>query len=245
VTDDRAPERTPAGNSAADSAELSFREAFAAAAKRSGFGQVEPGEAPSAKALLRAVGGVRGIIESVLPVLGFVVIYTITANVVWSVAAPVALSVVFVIIRLVTRTPFVPAVGGLLLVVVSAAISLWTGQGRDNFLLGFWINGAGIVILVISLLARRPFIGVIAGFLTGEPDGWRGDKAKFRVAVIATFLWIGVFGLRLAVELPLYFANLTSALGTMKLILGVPLYATALWVTWLLMRTAYARPVER
>src|SRR5690606_35089843 len=117
-------------------AELSFREAFAAAARRSGFGQVEPGEAPSAKALLRAVGGVRGIIESVLPVLGFVIIYTITENVLWSVAAPVAVSVVFVVVRIITRTPFVPAVGGLVLVLVSAAISLWTGQGRDNFLLG-------------------------------------------------------------------------------------------------------------
>ncbi len=52
--------------------------------------------------------------------------------------------------------------------------------------------------------------------------------------MIATLLWIGVFGLRLGVELPLYFADLTSALGTMKLILGVPLYATALWITWLL-----------
>ena len=231
--------------SESDSPEPGFRDAFAAAARKSGFGQVEPGEAPTAGALLRAVGGVRGIIESVLPVLGFVIIYTLTANVLWSVAAPVALSLIFVIIRIATRTPFIPAVGGLILVVVSAIISLVTGQGKDNFLLGFWINGAGIVILVVSLIARRPLIGLIAGFLTGDSEGWRADKAKFRVAVIATILWICVFGLRLAVELPLYFADLTSALGTMKLILGVPLYATALWVTWLLMRTAYARPVER
>jgi hypothetical protein len=230
---------------AQETPEPTFREAFAAAAKRSGFGQVAPGEAPSAGALLRAVGGVRGIIESVFPVLGFVVIYTITGNVLWSVGVPIAISLIFVLIRIVTRTPVIPALGGLALLVVSAVISLLTGQGRDNFLLGFWINGAGVVILVISLLVRRPFIGVIAGFLVGDAELWRTDRAKFRVAVIATFLWIGVFGLRLAVELPLYFANLTSALGAMKLILGVPLYATTLWVTWLLMRTAYARPVER
>lgn len=228
----------------AETPEPSFREAFAAAAKKSGFGQVEPGQAPTVGALFKAVGGVRGIIESVLPVLAFVVIYTITSNVLWSVGIPVVISVAFVIIRIATRTPFIPAVGGLALLIVSAVISLITGQGKDNFLLGFWINGIAIVILLLSLILRRPFIGIVAGFLTSDSEGWLKDKAKFRVALIATLLWIGVFGLRLAVELPLYFADLTSALGTMKLILGVPLYATALWLTWLLMRTAYARPVE-
>lgn len=233
------------GKTEAEQPEPTFREAFAAAAKRSGFGQVEPGEAPTAGALFKAVGGIRGIIESVLPVLTFVVIYTITSNVAWSVGVPVVISIAFVIVRIATRTPFIPAVGGLVLVIVSAVISLITGQGKDNFLLGFWINGIAIVILLLSLVLRRPFIGIVAGFLTGDGEGWLKDKAKFRVALIATLLWIGVFGLRLAVELPLYFADLTSALGTMKLILGVPLYATALWLTWLLMRTAYARPVEQ
>ncbi len=82
---------------------------------------------------------------------------------------PVAISIVFVIIRIATRTPFIPAVGGLVLVIVSAVISLITGQGKDNFLLGFWINGIAIVILLLSLIARRPFIGIIAGFLRATP----------------------------------------------------------------------------
>jgi hypothetical protein len=47
---------------------------------------------------------------------------------------------------------------------------------------------------------------------------------------------------RLAVELPLYFADAIQALGALKLVLGVPLYAATLWVTWLLVRTVYARP---
>jgi hypothetical protein len=50
-----------------------------------------------------------------------------------------------------------------------------------------------------------------------------------------------MFALRLAVELPLYFAQATQGLATMKLLLGVPLYAGVLWVTWLLMRVAYGR----
>jgi hypothetical protein len=89
---------------------------------------------------------------------------------------------------------------------------------------------------------RRPLIGVIAALITSTGAEWRADRAKFRVALIATFLWIGLFALRLAVELPLYFAGDTAGLATAKLLLGVPLYAALLWVTWLLMRTAYASP---
>ena len=242
MTDDRPNESESAEQQAEADAVPGFREAFSAAAKKSGFGQVEPGEAPTAGALLKAVGGVRGILESVLPVLGFVIIYTITKNVPWSVGVPVAVGVVFLVVRIATKTPWMSAVGGLALLAISATISLLTGQGKDNFVLGFFINGIGIVLLVISLLARRPLIGIIAAFLTGDSDGWTKDTSKFRVALVATLLWIGVFGLRLAVELPLYFADATEALGVAKLILGVPLYAAALWLTWLLMRTAYSRP---
>ena len=46
--------------------------------QRSRLGEVTPGEAPSGRALLGAVGGIRGLIEAILPGLGFLVLYTIT-----------------------------------------------------------------------------------------------------------------------------------------------------------------------
>ena len=125
---------------------------------------------------------------------------------------------------------------------LSAGLALITGRSQDNFLFGFFINAAFLVALLVSLIARWPLIGVIAALITGEGASWKADRAKFRVAVIATLLWIGLFSLRLGVEVPLYFAGNTQALATLKLILGVPLYAALLWVTWLLVRTAYARP---
>jgi hypothetical protein len=221
-----------------------FREAFAAAAARSGFGQVKPGEAPSAGALLGAMGGVRGIVEAVLPPFAFLIAYTVTSNLFWSVVPPLALAVIFVLVRIVTRSPVLPAIGGLVLTAVSAGFALWTGNASDNFVLGFVINGIGLALMLLSLLARRPLLGIVAGFLTGDED-WRDDRAKFRVAVIATLLWVGLFGIRLGVELPLYFAGAAQALAATKLILGLPLYAVTLWLTWLLMRTAYARPQQQ
>ena len=225
-----------------DSTQPTIRDSFAAAARRSGLGKVAPGENPSGSALLAAMGGVRGLIESILPGLGFLVVYTITQQLLPSVLFPLGLAVIFVLVRVVTRQPWTSAVAGVVGIALSAGLALLTGRAEDNFVFGFLINAVFLLALLISLAARWPLIGVIASLITGEGSTWRQDRAKVKVAIVATLLWCGLFGVRLAVELPLYFAGNTQALATLKLILGVPLYAALLWVTWLLVRTAYARP---
>ncbi len=233
---------TPPDDSEPTEGQPDFRSALAAAARTSGLGKVAPGETPSGSALLRAMGGVRGLVESILPGLGFLVVYTITQELVASVLIPLALAIVFVIARIVARQPWTSAAAGVIGIALSAGLALITGRAEDNFVFGFGINAVFLAALIVSLVVRWPLIGVIASLITGEGTGWRSDRAKLRVAIIATLLWCGLFALRLGVELPLYFAGNTAALATLKLILGVPLYAALLWVTWLLVRTAYARP---
>ena len=220
----------------------SISDALAAAARGSGLGRVAPGEAPSSQALLTAMGGIRGIVESILPGLGFLLIYAITHELAPAVLIPLAVAVVFVILRVVMRQPWTSAAVGVLGVGISAGLALLTGRPEDNFLPGFFINGAFLVGLVVSIAVRWPLIGVISGLITGEGQGWREDRAKARVALIATLLWCGLFAIRLVVELPLYFAGNATGLATAKLILGVPFYAAMLWVTWLLVRTAWSKP---
>jgi hypothetical protein len=215
-----------------------FREAMSAAARRSGLGKVTPGETPTAGALLAAIGGVRGLIESIVPGLGFLVTYTITQNLVPSVLAPLGLAVAFIIIRVVARQPVTTALAGALGIGISAALALLTGNANDNFVPGFFINGGVLLVMIVSLIARRPFVGVIVGLLLGDDD-WRRNAAKMRVAAVATVLWATLSALRLAVQVPLYLAESTEALAATKLVMGVPLYAMLLWVTWLLVRTAW------
>ncbi len=216
-------------------------ETFAQAVRRSAFGYVTPGQTPTGADLLRAMGGVRGIAESLVPGLAFLVIYAITREVLPSVLIPFGLAVVLVLVRIVMRQPWRPAVMGVVLLGVSAGLALLTGRAEDNFVLGFVINAVFLIALTISLAARRPLVGVIASLLTGEGPSWRADKARLRVSVIATLLWCGLFALRLAVELPLYFVGNTAGLATAKLVLGIPFYAAVLWATWLLMRTAWSK----
>ena len=219
----------------------SFSEALSAAAQKSGFGRVTPGETPTAGALLGAMGGVRGIVESLLPGFVFVVVYAITEQTLPSVLIPAGIAVLFVLVRVLTRTPVVPALVGLLGIAVSAALAIFSGDAKENFVLGFWLNGAYVVGLLVSLAVRWPVIGVIVGLLRGEGSQWRDDKAKYRVAFVTTVLWTCLFAARLAVQVPLYYADQTQLLGGAKLIMGLPLYAATLWVTWLLVRAVYAR----
>jgi hypothetical protein len=221
--------------------EAGFREAFADALRKTGLGQVAPGEVPTARSLLKAMGGVRGLAESILPALGFLLIYTFTHNLVWSVLAPLALAAIFVAIRLAAKSPLGQALAGILGIVISAVLALATGRAENNFVPGIIINVVSLAVLLISILIRWPLIGVVVGFLTNEGVAWKKDRAKRRVLTLATWLWAGLFSLRLVVEVPLYFAQQTQMLAAAKLLLGVPFYAGMLWVTWLLVRAVYGR----
>lgn len=218
-----------------------FRAQMSQALRRSGLGRVAPDQAPSAATLLTAMGGVRGIVESILPGLLFLVTYTVTRSLWWSVAAPVVIALVFVVIRIVRRQPLTTSIAGLAGIVISAAIALLLNKPEANFIPGFFINAGILLVTLVTLAVRRPLIGVVASLLLSDPE-WRSDPAQRRVAYIATWFWVGLAVVRLGVELPLYFAGDTSALAAARLITGVPLYAVVLWLTWLVMRTAWTAP---
>jgi len=207
---------------------------------RSAFATVQPGHTPQASDIWAALGGPRGLVESIVPGLSFLVVYSFSQSLIWSVSAPMAVSLAFIVTRLIQRSPLQPAVVGFLGIAASAAVAVLSGRPENNFVLGLWVNGVTLAVLLISLVARRPLIGVIAGLLTADPN-WRADRAKRMMAGVATGLWSAMFGLRLAVQVPLYFAGeqAVSALAMAKLVMGVPLYGLTLWLTWLLLRSVY------
>ena len=232
--DDTEPESTR------DAIKASFEDAV----RNSPIGHLAPGEVPRAASILRAIGGVRGLTESILPGLGFLVVYTITHELVLSVLAPVVVAVSFVGIRLAARSSATLAFAGLFGVGVSAVLAMLTGRTEDNFLPGLIINVVSVLVLVISIAVKWPFIGVIVGFLANEGTAWRANVQKVRVLTLATWIWVGLFSARLLVQGPLYLSGQTEWLAATKLVMGVPLYAAMVWVTWLLVRSVYPRPAE-
>ncbi|MFN3949360.1 DUF3159 domain-containing protein [Microbacterium sp.] len=199
-------------------------------------------------AVWSAMGGWRGILESVLPSLAFVVLFTVTIDPetrqgdLWvSLGVSVGLALVFTLARLVAKSPPSAAIGGLLATAGAAVLALVTGRGQDNFVLGFFTNGAYGTAFLVSALVGWPLIGLAAGYLLGEGTRWRADRRKRRAYTWLSVAWAALFAARLAVQLPLYFAGDVTALGTLKIVMGLPLFAPMLAVTWLVVRSLSPR----
>ncbi|ALE07686.1 potassium ABC transporter [Arthrobacter sp. ERGS1:01] len=186
--------------------------------------------------LLAAAGGVRGIAESVLPGLVFLVIFTVSRNLNWSLLASVAVALVFLVMRLVQRTPLTQALAGIAGVALSAVLAMTTGKAENYYLVGFLTNAGYIAAMVVSIAVRWPVLGLLFGYARNEGVRWRAKPERLRAYRVATWIIVAVMAARLAVQLPLYFTNNVDALGAMRLIMGVPLYALGLWVAWLLSR---------
>ena len=203
------------------------------------------GEELTAASVLRAMGGIRGIVESVLPGLAFLAVYAFTLELVPSLVAPAAIGVLAIVVRLVRREPLLPAIAGLLGTVVCAALSLWTGRAQEYFVPGFWLNGAYLVGLVLSVVVGWPVVGLIVGFLMNDGTRWRARPRVRRLLSVLTLVWAAIFALRLAVQVPLYLAGdpAVTWLAATRLLMGVPLFGLMVVITWLVVRAAYV--VER
>ncbi len=79
-----------------------------------------------------AIGGVRGLVESVAPGLVFVVVYVATTNLRWALVTSVAAALVAVAARLVQRTPVTQAFGGLLGVGIGVLWAWRSGRRRTT-----------------------------------------------------------------------------------------------------------------
>ncbi|MEY4742671.1 MAG: hypothetical protein RIR34_10 [Actinomycetota bacterium] len=188
--------------------------------------------------LLASLGGWAGLIESTIPPTAFLVIYTISQNAVWSVSVSAALSLISILKQVIQSKPISQAIVGAALVTISAWLALRDhGSTKDYFIPGFITNISYGAVMLVSVLVRWPVIGLIVGFFKGWGFGWRKNRALLTRFDLVTSLWAILFGLRLLVELPLYFANNIEALGIAKLLMGYPLYAICLWFTWLSLRS--------
>jgi uncharacterized membrane protein len=141
--------------------------------------------------------------------------------------------------RVVRKQRIGAAVAGAVVVAVSAALVLITGDASTNYVPGFVINAVYGLVFLVSLLVRRPLVGLAASALSPNVD-----RAATRLFTWLTAAWVALFAIRLAVELPLFAAGQVVALGIARILLGVPLYAIVLVVTVVGVQAASA-PRER
>lgn len=214
--------------------------ALGGAARRAGL---DPDAGGSTQHVVwKAMGGWRGVLESVLPSLAFVVLFTLRPEpLILSLGVSVGLAAVFTAVRLAQKSPPSAAIGGLVAAAAAAALALFTGRGADNFVPGLITNAVYGTAMIVSALVGWSLIGLAAGFLMGEGTAWRADRRKRRAFFWLGIAWGALFLARLAVQLPLYLTDQVTLLGTLKLVMGLPLFAPMIAVTWLVARALYTR----
>lgn len=189
--------------------------------------------------IMQALGGKQGMADGGLPGAVFVTVYTISGQeltpALWS---ALAVAGVLTGLRLLRRQPLQYALAGLIGVGIAAFFASRSGEAKNFFLPGLLLQAGYALIYLISILVRWPLIGVVLGPLIGEGMTWRSNPGRRRAYTYATWVWCGMFVVRLAVQLPLYLLDETVALGYVKLLLGWPLLALAAWLTYLLLRAA-------
>lgn len=185
-----------------------------------------------------ALGGWRGMIDSAAPTAVFLAVFVATHSALRpSVYAAVGVGLGLAVVRLASRRPLQQVASGLLGLAFSAYLATRTGHSRDFFVAGLIQNTVYGTLCVGSLIARRPVLGYVVSALRGQPQDWRLDAALMRTYRAATWLWAVVFGIRLAVTLPLYLAGEVATLAAAKLILGWPVYAGAVFATVRIVKT--------
>lgn len=211
-------------------------------AARSGLGAVLQDEEFSVS---DAIGGPRGIAESVLPTLLFVVLFVVTRSVMVAAVAAVVVVLVLLIARIVQRQSPATVLGGLLGVALGAVLAIRSGEGSDFYWPGIVTNAVSLLMLLVTLALRRPLVGIVVGLLDPRVKDWAEDPDARRVYTRATLLFVGLYAAKLAVQLPLLLTGQVAALGAAKIAMGLPAFAVIAYLVWLMHRGLLARRERR
>lgn len=191
--------------------------------------------------LNKAIGGWRGLIDSALPSMLFIVIFVFQKNLNNALIASLALGGVLLVIRLFERKSLTQVFSGFLGLSISVFLTWRTKDASNFFLTGIVTNAIYGFFLLISVLIRKPLIGYLVGSLVGDATGWLKHPLLVRAYTTVTWLWVAVFGLRLLVQIPLYLNDSIALLGSVKIFMGWPLYLFAVWLTYQIVQTARAK----
>ena len=186
--------------------------------------------------ILGALGGTRGLLDSGLPSVVFLIAFNISHSLNKSAIVSIALSVIFAIARLVKRETLQHAISGVIGVAFCALLARHTGKAADFYLPGLIINVVYGIVYTVANLVGWPILGLLLGPVLGENLAWAMVPARKNAYRRAGWLWVGLFVSRLIVQYPLYKTNHINWLGTARLIMGTPLFLLVGWGTWLILR---------
>jgi len=209
------------------------------------------GEPQAKPALIEALGGKRGLVDSGLPAVVFVFVNSVVLALTSretalraAIAAALLTGLGIIVLRVARKETLQQAISGFLGLGIAVFFAARSGEARGFFLPGIFINlGYGVVFLGSALIGR-PVVGAIYAAVDGLDSRWRQDARLRRVFAVASLGWALVFASRAAVQSVLYVADRPGLLAASKLLMGWPLTIAAVALTVAYVKRARARQGE-
>jgi hypothetical protein len=197
--------------------------------------------------MLNSIGGWTGALITAIPTAVFIIV-NVVAGLKAGVIAAVTAALLLTGYRLARRQPVQQALSGLFGVLIAAVIAARTGQARGYFLFGIWTSFLYAVPFGVSLLLRRPLVGVLWEFLDPTPTGpdtrpWHKRRTLLLAYSWATLAGTLVFLSRGIVQATLYERNATGWLAFARIAMSYPLFIAAVGFSFWVVQRARRRIV--
>ena len=187
--------------------------------------------------VLNALGGKKGLIDSGLPAVVFLIVFNINQDLQGAIWASLSLAIILAIWRLIRKDTIQHSISGVIGVLICAYFANRSGNATDFYIPKLLTNlGYGTVYLIANLVGW-PILGLVLGPLLGENFTWRNNPRRKKMYIKASWLWVALFFSRIAVQYPIYKSGNVNLLGTVNLAMGYPLFFAAAYGSWLIIRS--------
>jgi hypothetical protein len=188
--------------------------------------------------VIKALGGKKGLIDSGLPAVVFLVTFNLRNNLREAIVAALSLSICLAIVRLAKKDTIQHSISGILGVLICAYFANRSGNASDFYIPKLLTNLAYGSAYLIANLVGWPLLGIVLGPLLGENFEWRKNPERRKVYTRASWIWVAMFFSRIAVQYPIYRSGNVNLLGTVNLAMGYPLFFATAYGSWLVLKTA-------
>jgi hypothetical protein len=188
-------------------------------------------------ALLARAGGVSGLVYSSVPVTVFAATSALL-DLETAIVAAFAVAALVLFWQLLRRESIRPALFGFGGVALGAGWALVTGQAKDFYLPGIWMYLLLAIVFTVSVLIRRPLVGVGWAWVTGRDDSWRRDRRVRLIFDLVTAMMALVSWARFFVQYYLYDTDQAGLLAVARIAMGWPVFVVTSTVIYLAIRTA-------
>ena len=187
--------------------------------------------------VINALGGKKGLIDSGLPAVVFLIVFNINQDLQGAIWASLSLAIILAIWRLIRKDTIQHSISGVIGVLICAYFANRSGNATDFYIPKLLTNlGYGTVYLIANLVGW-PILGLVLGPLLGENLTWRNNPRRKKMYIKASWLWVALFFSRIAVQYPIYKSGNVNLLGTVNLAMGYPLFFAAAYGSWLIIRS--------